>query len=1354
MRFLILISFFSLNIPLVCFAETFFFEKEKNQNTLLSNSITTITQDNLGFMWFGTEYGLVRFDGYNYLGFYANEDNKESLPSNIIKRIIKRNNGDIWIGTDRGIAYFDMQKNKIIRPEYASKLNKLQINTISEDFEDNLWIGTNQGVFLLNASQQKIIKVIIALNNDEDFNVNFIENDVHGNIWIGSNFGFCYIEKPVNGSSFFATKFKGKLIKNKNRLGFFKIDQQNNLWINSNNFNYYYDIDASKTLAVYKKTDITIDGKSILPISDDLILIGSRWNGIIELEKQKDGILTKKSQIWFENNMTSPGNTINVLYKDNNNNIWAGTKAGIYVHKQPVQSAFHIVKAAENNPNKLSHNAISSILETSNGDIWIGTSNGLNKLQLIHGSINEKSIFKRYISNQFNSESSTADAAIQCIVEDNNHHLWLGTKQGIIYFDPVNENFYTTEKTERFLENYNLSLIKTMYKDRHDNIWIGFTVGGLVLYSAEKKVFFQIDRFSKSDVWAIDKDFAGNMWIGTRDGLFRFNSEILISQIEGNTKTYRQDPDNERTIPANWVTSIHIDRSGEIWVGTSEGLCKYNAITDNFERINLAVGNHPPYISGIQEDNKNRVWVSTTSGVFRITKKGNIDFFEISKGEFSSINYTFGHYLTSQGEILLGGISGLIHFKPDEIVPDSTKQKILFCQLFSPSRNSPYQTILLNGLEKVSLTHEEKQFSISFSTLNYASLKSIKYSYRIKEFGDNWIYLDDINRISFSNLPTGKYTLQVRSTTVSGFWQDEYEELRIVLLPPWWKTKFAYFIYFLFFSGSLYLIFNWLKERERLIQMNELNHFKLVFYTNLLHSFKTPLTLMQAPLNNLIRNHKKMSPVEMEEMLSYLQRNTKRLTHTVLQLLEFRKIDRGKLSLNLTSNDIVKLLHDVYDTFLTLSESKQIKFYLDCDTTELKIIFDFEKIETVLFNLLSNAFKFTEKGGEITITAKINPEKNKFLISISDTGIGIAPEYQTKIFERFWQVYNDNPLLIQGAGIGLSIAKDFIEAHKEKIRVTSLLGKGSCFSFSIPLNESQYNYIPVNIQEHKSRKAEYVSNFVEIENEISIHEIGESEEIKKLPPIFVISKNKEMLNFLYTTFSKEYHITLFEYVNDIFKELSEQTPVLIMIDVNLSDKSTALNCCKKVKSDIQTKHIPLVILSETTDDEDELKVYNSGADAFIPKPLDINLLFARINTLLKIRENVIDKTQRELISNPQNVYEPSQNTKFLRDAMQIIEENIDDEHFTLDDFARNMKVSRSILNSRMLTITKQTPIEYVRNVRLKRAAQLLRLNAYSVAEVSYKVGISDPRYFSTIFKKRYGMSPLQFAKQKHTFLED
>ena len=974
---------------------------------------------------------------------------------------------------------------------------------------------------------------------------------------------------------------------------------------------------------------------------------------------------------------------------------------------------------------------------------------GLNKLQLVNGLVSDKSQFTRYSSNQLKTDFSTADAAIQCIVEDNMKQLWVGTKQGIIYFDPARETFYTTEKTEQFLNNYNLSLTKTLYKDRHDNIWIGFTVGGLILYSAEKKVFFQIDRFSKSDVWAIDKDFSGNMWIGTRDGLYRFNSEILISQIEGSTKTYRQNPNNDKSISANWITSIHVDSSGELWVGTSEGLCKYNSISDNFERINLAVGNHPPYISGIQEDDKNRIWVSTTGGVFRISKKGNIDFFEISKGEFSSINYTFGHCLTNQGEILLGGISGLVHFKPEEIVPDSTKQNIIFCQLFSPSRDYINQTILLNGLKKITLSHEEKQFAISFSTLNYATTKNIKYSYRINELGENWIYLDDVNQVSFSNLPAGKYTLHVRSTTISGFWQNEYEELKITLLPPWWKTIYAFLVYFILFAVSLYLFFKWLSERERLLQMNELNHFKLVFYTNLLHSFKTPLTLMQAPLNNLIKNHKKMTSVEMEEMLSFLQRNTKRLTHTVLQLLEFRKIDRGKLTLNLTSNDIIKLLHDVFNTFITLSESKQIKFSINCDTSELKIVFDFEKIEAVLFNLLSNAFKFTEKGGEVTLTGKTDSVNNKFLITVSDKGIGIAPEYQTKIFERFWQVYNDNPLLIQGAGIGLSIAKDFIEAHKEKIHLTSKLGEGSSFTFSLSLTTSQYDDVQVNFHDEKTRKAEYVTNFVEIENEISIHEIGESEEANKLPQIFIISENKEMLNFLFSTFNKEYHITLFGNVNDIFDEMKDQVPVLMIIDVNIQGESNVLNCCKKIKTDIQTKHIPIVIISETGDEGEKLKAYETGADAFISKPLDVNLLTVRINTLMKIREDVRDQTQREIISNPQNIFVPSQDTKFLSDAMLIIEENIDDEHFTLDDFARNMKVSRSILNSRMYAITKQTPIEYVRNVRLKRAAQLLKLNAYSVAEISYKIGISDPRYFSTIFKKKYGMSPLQFAKQKN-----
>lgn len=1325
------------------------FEKEKSQLSLSRISITTIVQDDNGFIWLGTEYGLLRFDGYKYISFYANEEDQHSLPSNIIKRIIKSRDGNIWIGTDKGLAYIDKEKGVIIRPRFCSMLNNLQVNTICEDKEANLWLGTNEGVFVINQQQEKIRKIFIKLNDQNNFNVNFIDLDLTGNIWIGSNFGFCSISRIKPEKLFSMNKIKGYMFYEKNRLGFFKIDYQNRLWFNSENKNYFYKIDNNQRLSTKVVNSTDIDGKCIW-IQKNNVLVGSRWSGITEFDCDRKGNINYKAQIFLNPNSTSDlSNTVNAIFEDVSGNVWAGTKAGLFVKRKKTPQAFHSVKANEQNLSELSHNAISSICQSRSGEIWLGTSNGLNKFTLENGRIPKKIIFKRYSPLNQDKKSASNDMAVQCIVEDHSNQIWVGTKQGIMYFDPETGKFFHKEVTDQFINQKNVALPKMFYCDTNNNVWIGFSNGGLVFYNLEKKVFYQIDYFAKSDVWAIAKDYQGNMWVGTRNGLFRFKSSLLLSQIESSTKSYKHRIDDEQSISSNWVTSLQIDKTGNVWIGTSEGLCKYNPSTDNFDRINLGIGNHRPYISGLVEDRKSRMWISTTSGVFRMSESKNVEFFELSEGNFSSINYTFGNFVTNNGEILLGGASGLIHFNPDEIVPDSSKQVIQFCNLSTPNQGSNNNNISINNGKELTLSYKDQQFSISFSTLFYSSPETIKYSYRIRELGNDWIYLDAENTVIFSNLPAGKYTLEVRSTTPSGFWQNESRSLLINILPPWWKTTWAYLIYVLLLSLSIYLVLNWFRERTKLMQINELNHFKLVFYTNLLHSFKTPLSLMQAPLNNLMLNHKKMNNEETEEMLNFLQRNTKRLTHTVLQLLEFRKIDRGKLSLHLMKSDIFILLNDVFNSFSKLAESKGIEFSFESPLKSQWVIFDFEKIETVLFNLLSNAFKFTNKGGKIQLIAKLSPNNNELVISVADTGIGIEEEYQKKIFDRFWQVYNDNPLLIQGTGIGLSLAKDFVEAHKGSISVESEFGKGSCFSFSLLLDEKHFESIPIfENEEGKVKKAEYVEHYVEIENEISLHEIDDSGIEKQYPIIYVVDDNKEVLNFLYITLKKEYNVSLFETPDKCMEEIVLQQPALIITDVMIYGQPVGLDLCKKIKKDIDLNYIPVVVLSALPDEKVKLSAYENGADAFIEKPFDVNLLLVRVAHLLQSREVVRDKMEREIIANPQNIRAISVNNKFLSEVMAVIEENIDDEHFTLDDFARNMKVSRSILNSKMLSLTQQTPIEFMRNVRLKRAAQLLTLNAYSVSEVSYKVGISDPRYFSTIFKKQFGVSPMQYSRQQ------
>lgn len=440
---------FCLFLSLFSFAQSseLIFEKEKGQNSLLSNSITSITQDNTGFLWLGTEYGLVRFDGYTYISFYASENEEHSLPSNFIKRIIKSKNGDIWIGTDRGIAYVNTTLGQIIKPDFCKNISHLQINTICEDREGNLWLGTNEGVKVVNPNFKKVISVLIGLNEQQSFNVNFIDIDKDGNIWIGSNYGFCAIKKIAPKELFSSKKIEGKFFKEKNRLGYFKIDSQNKLWINNDTKNYIFDIGSSCMLKNKLNLNVNIDGKCILILSKDDVLIGSRWNGITELTRNKEEIFVPTSKLWMNTNSTTDlSNTVNVLFEDRVGNIWAGTKAGLYISRKSNHTPFHNIKAENQKPNKLSHNAISSIIQSKNGELWIGTSNGLNQLILQNGNIPSEPYFNYFNPNfaEFTTTTFSTNLAIQCLIEDVNHHLWVGTKQGIVYFDPQKNNF--TEK--------------------------------------------------------------------------------------------------------------------------------------------------------------------------------------------------------------------------------------------------------------------------------------------------------------------------------------------------------------------------------------------------------------------------------------------------------------------------------------------------------------------------------------------------------------------------------------------------------------------------------------------------------------------------------------------------------------------------------------------------------------------------------------------------------------------------------------------------------------------------------------------------------------------------------------------
>ncbi|WP_455505455.1 ATP-binding protein [Coprobacter sp.] len=877
---------------------------------------------------------------------------------------------------------------------------------------------------------------------------------------------------------------------------------------------------------------------------------------------------------------------------------------------------------------------------------------------------------------------------------------------------------------------------------------MGCSSGGVAGEQQDKDQVRLDHKLKDEDVRAILKDPEGYMWIGSRNGLFKLKATTHIPKENAVPQQYKHITNDPNSLPGNWITSLYLDSSQTLWIGTSSGLCIYDSENDNFIKQELPSGNRAPYISGIIEDNYKTVWVITTGGIYQLTKKKNIQYFELANGNFASINYAYGACKDKNGMVYLGGVTGLTYFNPLEITPDSTINPVYISDLKSAGDMAIETNENINRMKKIILDHHYSQFSFEFSSLYYANPYRIKYSYMLEGIDKNWIYSDARNYVTYTNIPPGKYIFKIRSTNPTGFWQDNTKDIEINILPPPWKTWWAYTLYVLAAIALGWTAFRFFMERERLLRSEEMNQWKLKFYTNITHGFKAPLSLMESPLQTLLRNRERMSSSEIQDMLEIMKRNMKRLSHLINQLLEFRKIDRGKSTLELVETDIITLLSDVYESFYSLSKSKGITFHFKTDINSLRVTFDFEKIETVLFNLLSNAFKFTNKGGEITLSCNLDPNGSKIWISVSDTGVGIDSRHQQKIFERFWQVDSNHSALLKGTGIGLSLANDFVELHKGKISVESKLGKGSTFRFFLWMGNKHFNdQIICKIKNNEERHADYVNNFIEIEENLTEHESDTPEKEDNRPLIFVIDDDKDHLEYISRMLKHDYQIETFTDCSTVFNEITRKNPTLIISDVMIGNEEQGFKLCKQIKNDLATSHIPIILLTGLVSEKDKLSGYEMGADAYVEKPFNGEYLQVRIKQLLNAREKFKEKIKMDIIINPKDISATSTDEKFLVNVMSVIEENIEDENFSLDDFARKMNISRSILNNKLQSLTNQTPIEFVRNIRLKRAAQLLTLNAYTVSEISFKVGISAPRYFSTIFKKQFGMTPKEYARK-------
>jgi len=1347
---------------------------------LSHNQINCIYRDSRGFMWFGTMSGLNRYDGYNFKVFKHAIEDSSTISDNFVRQIVEDNEGKLWINTRNGVNIFD-PKTETFSRDLDKYLHKFSVNSSSfsniyRDRDGNVWIlYSRSGIYKYEVSNGKITHIDHKSDDTSSLysnEISTIEEDFKGNYWIINRSGIIEnidrkTNKVIYRNYYLNKKYSGELLD----YSLF-IDSDNDIWIyppSDPRGLFYFKVSDRSMMYIHKDATAsrlnTNNVSSIVQDDHGIIWIGTDHGGVNLLNKKDFSIRYLLNNVDDEKSISQ--NSIVSMYKDKLGIIWIGTyKKGIsYYHENLIK--FQLFKHKTSNPNSLGYDDVNSFVEDSKQNLWIGTNGG----GLIYFN-RKQNRFSTFVHQPGNSNSLSNDIIVS-LFYDSQQKLWIGTYYGgLVCYD--GKRFKTYKHNIFNSQSISDDRVWKIYEDSRKNLWVGTLGGGLELFDREKEIFYHyrvgdVNSVRSTFIVCFKEDSEGNLWIGTAEGI------DLLNRQTGRFIHYAHENNNPASLSNNNVISIIEDSRKWIWIGTREGLNLFDKNKGTFRIFREDNGLPDNTILAAVEDNNKNLWVSTPNGLSNIiiTKDNQTNYsfdfknYDESDGLQGKEFNEYSAYKTSLGELIFGGANGFNIFQPIDIKINKAKPKVtltdfvIFNKSINVNEKINGRVILKNAIteaNEITLKYAENVFTIEFAALNYIHPEKNKYAYMLEGFNKDWMKTDGKNRkATYTNLNPGTYVFTVKASNNDGFWNDEGAKLTITILPPFWKTKTAFFIYIVIILGALFLSQRILLERERLNfkigqerleaqRGHELDMMKIKFFTNISHEFRTPLTLIITPIEKIIKN---TQDPEQKRQFDLIYRNARRLLNLVNQLLDFRRMEVQEIKLNPSRGDIIGFIKDLSYSFSDISEKKNIQFSFISNIKVLDTIFDQDKVEKILFNLLSNAFKFTPEMGHISVEIKLRndePENNqsteeaeiKWLeIKVKDTGIGISQEKHEKIFERFFQ--NDLPggLINQGSGIGLAITKEFVKLHGGNITVESEPEKGSCFTIVLPIKAPLTKPVESTI-------AEQIQSIEKDNANLPPSEFAEG---NKKPILLLVEDNEEFRFYLKDNLKNAYNIA--EAANGLegWRQALNIIPDLIVTDVMMPEMN-GIEFCKKIKNDQRTSHVPLILLTARNAEEQKLEGLQSGADDYITKPFNFEILELRIRNLVSQRESLRKAFQKQIIVNPSEISVTSLDEKLIKKALEVVETNISNPDFSVEELSKDLGMSRVHLYKKLLSLTGKSPIEFIRVIRLKRAAQLLEKSQLTVSEIAYQVGFNNPKYFTKYFKSEFNTLPSLYIAEK------
>ncbi|MEP2023910.1 MAG: two-component regulator propeller domain-containing protein [Reichenbachiella sp.] len=1339
---------------------------------LSQNTVASIVQDHNGFLWIGTRNGLNRYDGINMTSYEYDGSDTTSLSNDYIRLVFEDSDNQLWVGTmGGGICLYNEDLDSFERfhvPGMPAYLKKASVKSFLEDEFNNIWFGTEKyGLHYYNRTTGEIKSYQKNLDDPFSISANHITGIVKdniGNLWISTWGGgmnlfdhnsqrFIVYKHDKDKPESIASNIIRKLYKTK----------EGDIWLGTHGgldkLEYH---ESGRFVFHHQKLDTEL-GKSgtrvILSILEDdsnQLWIGTENGGlnVISLETGNSILYTFDPRREY----SLQNNSIWSLYQDNTGIIWVGTfNKGIFKIDRNASKFEHF----QHNPhfsNSLSNNAVSCFVEDKLGNVWIGTDGGgLNYWNV------KKNTFKSFTTKD-KSNPISKDAILSLLL-DSNENLWIGTWDG-----GINLKRKGSDKFERFTLDHPLNSsqgfenVFAIHEDKKGRIWFSAFRDGLFAYDPSDRSFIGFNHdsdnphsISSDYVRAIMEDKNGTLWIGTEGGglnqMFETNGQYSF-------KRYMTDENNDKGISSNTVISLMQDQEGIIWVGTFSGLDRLDSKKEEFTKIGKKQGLPNEVIYGIEQDEKKNLWLSSNRGLSKYDPiSGDVQNYRKADGLQGMEFFKNSSYTLSSGEMLFGGVDGFNRFRPDQIKKNTYEPKVFFSdfRLYNQSvkvgEDSPLKKNI-RKTEKINLNYDENDFSFEFAVLSFSQTSKNEYAFQLVNHDEGWQKVGNRREAYYTNVPPGYYVFKVKGTNNDGIWSSHESAVEIVISPAWYSTYWAYSLYIVIITALLVWGIQTIVNRERLqtqlhvehmelSKMQELDEMKSSFFANISHEFRSPLTLILGPLKAMYDNVEFSS---IKEQVSMMIRNAESLLNLINQLLELSKLESGKMRLEAVEQDVCKFLKPVIHSFSSFAARKNISYKVTVPKHEIALFFDREKLEKIVVNLLSNAFKYTAEFGHVEF--ELVEDKGQVTLIVKDDGIGIPEDEMEYIFNRYYRVRDAKNKKSKGTGIGLSLTKELVELHRGVIDLESKENEGSVFTVFLKKGTDH-----LNPEDFSSPGSEYQYENQELfksDQQANAQPLAESleslEDQEKQPLILVIEDNNDIRGYIKQILEPDYRVIEADNGMDGSELALERIPDLIISDIMMPSLD-GFEVCKKVKNDTKTSHIPVILLTAKASNDSALEGFEKGADYYITKPFNPKLLALRVRNVLNIHDHIKNNilNRKTLNIEPSNVKIASRDEDFIKKAVKIVEDNMSNSEFYVDDLGRELGLSRMQLYRKLKGLIGQSANEFVRSIRLKRAAQLIRQNQLTISEITYQVGFNDLQYFRDCFKKQFGVNPSEYA---------